>query len=64
MKLIRNTGRDRVIDELRQTLASPSSLDIASPAFSLFAFSELRDLLEKLESCRVVLPACNGDQLD
>ena len=57
MKLIKNTGSDRVIDELRQTLAPPSSLDLASPAFSLFAFAELRDLLEKLDACRVVLPA-------
>jgi hypothetical protein len=38
MKLINNTGSDRVIDELRQTLVPPSSLDLASPAFSLFAF--------------------------
>src|ERR1022692_1724970 len=63
MKLIKNTGSDRVIDELRQTLAPPSSLDLASPAFSLFAFAELRDLLEKLDTCRVVLPATGGDQL-
>ena len=63
MKLIKNTGNDRVIDELRQTFAPPSSLDLASPAFSLFAFAELRDLLEKLDACRVVLPATNGDEL-
>ena len=63
MKLIKNTGSDRVIDELRQTLAPPSLLDLASPAFSLFAFAELRDLLEKLDACRVVLPASNGDEL-
>ena len=48
---------------LRQTLAPPSSLDLASPAFSLFAFAELRDLLEKLDACRVVLPATNGAEL-
>lgn len=63
MKLIKNTGSDRVIDELRQTLAPPSSLDLASPAFSLFAFAELRDLLEKLDACRVVFPASNGEEL-
>jgi hypothetical protein len=62
MKLIKNTGSDRVVDELRQILASPSSLDLASPAFSLFAFAELRDLLEKLDNCRVVLPASSGDE--
>ena len=63
MKLIKNTGSDRVIDELRQILTLPSSLDLASPAFSLFAFAELRDLLEKLDACRVVLPATNGEEL-
>jgi hypothetical protein len=57
MKLIRNTGSDRVIDELRQALIPPASLDLASPAFSLFAFNELRDLLQKLDSCRLVLPS-------
>ena len=63
MKLIRNTGNDRVIDELRRTLAPPSSLDLASPAFSLFAFAELREVLEKLDTCRVVLPEVNGADL-
>ena len=46
-----------MIDELRQSLLPQSSLDMASPAFSLFAFAELRQLLEKLDACRVVLPA-------
>jgi hypothetical protein len=63
MKLIKNTGSDRVIDELRQTLTPPASLDLASPAFSLFAFAELRDLLEKLDTCRVVLSTTNGSEL-
>src|SRR6476646_3073475 len=63
MKLIRNTGSDRVVDELRHTLVAPSSLDLASPEFSLFAFSELRDLLEKLDICRVVLPGTTAGEL-
>jgi superfamily II DNA or RNA helicase len=63
MKLIKNTGSDRVIDELRRALAPPSSLDLASSSFSLFAFAELRDLLEKLDACRVVLPATSGGEL-
>ena len=63
MKLIKNTGRDRVIDELRQTLASPSSLDLATPAFSLFAFAELRESLEELDACRMVLPAAGAGDL-
>src|ERR1019366_2165575 len=63
MKLIRNTGNDRVVDDLRRTLLSTSSLDLASPSFSLFAFSELRDLLEKLDRCRVVLPGTHASEL-
>jgi len=63
MKLIKNTGSDRVIDELRQILTPKSSLDLASPAFSMFAFAELRDLLEKLDACRIVLPATNDSEL-
>lgn len=63
MRLIKNTGSDRVIDELRLSLASPSSLDLASPSFSLFAFGELRDILEKLDQCRMVLPPADGGDL-
>jgi len=63
MKLIKNTGKDRVIDELRQALTPPAALDIASSQFSLFAFAELRELLSRLDSCRVVLPIADGEQL-
>jgi hypothetical protein len=62
MRLIRNTGSDRAIDELRQNLPPQSSLDLASPQFSLFAFAELRKLLEQLSACRMVLPiSADGD---
>lgn len=56
MKLIKNAGRDRVIDELRHCLEKGSTLDIASPAFSLYAFSELQDMIANLASCRMILP--------
>lgn len=55
MKIIRNIGNDRVYDELRSSLAPPSSLDLASPVFSLFAYAELRDVLDKIDACRIVL---------
>ena len=57
MKLIKNTGNDRVIDELRQALTKAASLDVASPTFSLFAYLELRASLGKLKACRLLLPA-------
>jgi hypothetical protein len=63
MKLIKNTGSDRVIDELRQALVPPSSLDLASPAFSLFAFGEVRDLLSNLDKCRLILPSAEAGDL-
>ncbi len=63
MKLIRNTGSDRVVDELRTCLVPRSSLDIASSAFSLFAYSEVSALLEKIERCRLVIPAAEGVDL-
>ncbi len=56
MKLISNTGTNRVIDVLRQAAQSGVSLDIASPVLSLFAFSELRDLLSHAAHSRLMLP--------
>ena len=62
MRLLPNTGTERVIDELRATLVAGSTLDIATPALSVFAFGELRDLLSQLTNCRLVLPppSANG----
>lgn len=57
MRLLKNSGNERVIDELRECLASKRALDIASPALSLFAFGELHALLTGLSRCRLVLPA-------
>ena len=56
MKLISNTGTNRVIDALRQAVQSGATLDVASPALSLFAFSELRDLLSRAARSRLILP--------
>ena len=56
MKLLSNTGSDRVIDELTRTLTPKASMDIASPQLSLFAFAALKEKLEKLDTCRIVLP--------
>ena len=63
MKIIKNSGNERVIDELRKYLVAQSTLDIASPAFSLFAFGEVRELLHKLDKCRMVLPNAKAGDL-
>lgn len=56
MRLIKNTGNDRVIDQLKANLTRSGTIDAASSAFSLFAFAELRDVLLKLAKSRLVLP--------
>lgn len=56
MRLIPNAGTDRVIDELRKGLAEGATLDLATPAFSLFAFAEVRELLANAGGCRMILP--------
>jgi hypothetical protein len=56
MKLIKNTGDNRAIDEVRAALGPQSKLEIATPTFSLFAFGEVRDLLKDIARCRLVIP--------
>ncbi len=60
MRLISNSGNDRVVDELRRALPTSSHFDIASPEFSLFAFAELQEHLQKLEHCRLAIPNADG----
>ena len=62
MKLIKNSGNERVIDELRRCIVAQSTLDIATPAFSLFAFAEVRALLSNVTGCRLVVP--NSESCD
>lgn len=55
MRLITNSGNDRVVDVLRDNLTPNSTIDIASTDLSLFAYGELRELLSKAQSARMVL---------
>ncbi|AEM46730.1 helicase domain-containing protein [Acidithiobacillus ferrivorans SS3] len=61
MRLIRNTGADRVIDLMRPHLQRGSQLGLVSPLFSLFAFAELRDALAGLEKIQLILPPDDGE---
>ncbi len=63
MRLINNSGSDRVIDLMRPHLKLGHQLDCVTPLFSLFAFAELRDALAKLERVQLILPPA-GDRLD
>ena len=56
MRLLANTGDERVVDELRAVLAAGPNLDIATPSFSVFAFQEIRNLLARLTKSRMVPP--------
>ena len=61
MKLIRNTGTDRVIDLLRPQLTPGRRLDVVTPSFSLFAFSEMRQEVDAMVGCRLLLPSASAD---
>lgn len=60
MKLIHNTGTDRVIDIIRPHLKSDGQLDCVTPTLSLFAFAELRDALAALKKVQLILPQDDG----
>jgi SNF2 family DNA or RNA helicase len=56
MKLIRNSGADRVIDFVREGLKPGYQLDAVTPSLSLFAFEELMADLAPLGQARILLP--------
>ena len=55
MRLVRNSGTDRGVDSLREWLTQGTNVDLVSPSFSLFAFAELWDALDRVERCRLLL---------
>jgi len=57
MRIVRNTGADRVVDLVRPWLGAGHHLDAVTPELSLFAFAELVGGLSRLERSRVVLPS-------
>lgn len=61
MKLLKNQGTDRVVDELRSNIVKGGSLDLATPELSLFAFAEIREMLGRLAGARLMIP---GNQID
>jgi len=63
MKLLKNQGSDRVIDELRASLITKGGMDAASSGFSLFAYGELRGILDRLSSLRLILPPSDSEAL-
>ncbi len=61
MKIVRNTGTDRVIDIVRPWLRAGNRVDLASDKLSLLAFGELAGDLARTAEARVVLPPDEAD---
>ena len=57
MKLLRNSGAERLVDLIRPQVQPGNQLDLVTSALSLFAFAELRGDLSKLVRTRLLLPA-------
>ena len=65
MKLLKNSGNERVIDQLRAWILQGTALDLMSPDFSLYAFAETRELLVKADRVRLLIgdKAAHGETL-
>jgi Superfamily II DNA/RNA helicases, SNF2 family len=61
MRLINNSGMERVIDLVRPYLKPGNQFDCATPLFSLFAFAEMHKTLAKLDRVRLILPPTDDD---
>ena len=61
MRLVRNTGNDRVIDLVRPLLSSGQEVGVVSAALSTFAFAEVRLGLQAVKRCQLVLPPEGSD---
>ena len=63
MRIVSNTGSDRVVDLIQPWLRPGHQMDLASEGLSLHAFGELAEGLSRMESVRLVLPP-NDEELD
>jgi hypothetical protein len=55
MKILPNSGSERVIDRLHASIKKSSHIDIATTELSLFAFGELREVLERCTNARLAI---------
>ncbi|MYB51953.1 MAG: helicase [Acidobacteriia bacterium] len=56
MRILSNTGTDRVVDIVQRVLRTGHCLDLASQTLSLHAFGELRQKLKRMARARFILP--------
>ena len=59
MRLLKNSGTDRLVDLLDPKLQKDSQLDLITPEFSLFAFSALQSKLETLKQSNICKRSIN-----
>jgi len=57
MKMLRNTGQERVVDVLRPLLPGAAQFDLATAKISLFAFAALASELKSARSTRLIVSA-------
>ena len=56
MKILSNTGTERVFDLVRPQMQAGHGLDAVTPALSLFAYAELMADVARLDKVRLLLP--------
>ena len=61
MRIVPNTGADRVVDIIRPWLSAGNRIDLASRTLSLFAFGELAANLTRMDGARLILPSNETD---
>ena len=61
MRIVRNSGSERVIDLIRSNLSPGARLDLVTPALSLFAFAALSKEVFGLTAARILLPPPDAD---
>ena len=61
MRIVPNTGTDRVVDILRPWLRNGNRVDLASDTLSIFAFGELANGLRHLAGARLVIPPADTE---
>lgn len=61
MKIVRNSGNDRVVDLVSTELANTQALDVVTPLLSIFGFAALRETLGRIVGTRMILPRAGSD---
>ena len=61
MKIVRNTGTERIIDLIRPWLIEGNQLDIVTASLSLYAYAEILGDVAKLAKTRLLLPPSETD---